>query len=138
VDEAGKTMDEIVAAVKRVTDSWRRIAAASRSRARAIEQVNQAITQMDEVTQQTGAGGRGGGCGGVMEERAQGLAQAVAVFKLAAAGRTRGGERREARASVTQLPRKKALAKGPATVGEKTGCAQVANAKQGRREWEEF
>ncbi|MEK6686641.1 MAG: methyl-accepting chemotaxis protein, partial [Pseudomonadota bacterium] len=47
VDEAGATMDEIVSAVKRVTDIMAEISAASQEQSSGIEQVNQAVTQMD-------------------------------------------------------------------------------------------
>ncbi|HBC81021.1 MAG TPA: methyl-accepting chemotaxis protein, partial [Escherichia sp.] len=49
---AGDTMGDIVAAVKRVTDIMQEIAAASDEQSRGIEQVSQAITEMDNVTQQ--------------------------------------------------------------------------------------
>jgi aerotaxis receptor len=55
VDEAGKTMGEIVSSVKRVTDIMSEIAAASQEQSAGIEQVNQAVTQMDDVTQQNAA-----------------------------------------------------------------------------------
>ncbi|MHB1352707.1 MAG: methyl-accepting chemotaxis protein, partial [Thiobacillus sp.] len=55
VDEAGKTMDEIVSSVKRVTDIMSEIAAASQEQSAGIEQVNQAVGQMDEMTQQNAA-----------------------------------------------------------------------------------
>ncbi|WP_454862615.1 methyl-accepting chemotaxis protein [Paraburkholderia fungorum] len=54
-NEAGKTMMEVTQAVARVTDIMGEIAAASTEQSRGIEQVNQAITQMDEVTQQNAA-----------------------------------------------------------------------------------
>ncbi len=52
VDDAGKTMEEIVESVKRVTDIMSEITAASEEQSHGIEQVNQAIAQMDQVTQQ--------------------------------------------------------------------------------------
>jgi methyl-accepting chemotaxis protein len=51
VAESGKTLDEIVGSVKRVTDMVTEIAAASREQNTGVQQVNQAITQMDQVTQ---------------------------------------------------------------------------------------
>ena len=51
VDQAGRTMSEIVDSVKRVTDIMADISAASQEQSAGIEQVNQAITQMDEGTQ---------------------------------------------------------------------------------------
>jgi methyl-accepting chemotaxis protein len=55
VDESGRTLDEIVTAVKKVTDIVAEIAAASREQSTGIEQVNQAIVQMDTTTQQNAA-----------------------------------------------------------------------------------
>jgi methyl-accepting chemotaxis protein len=52
VDESGRTLDEIVAAVKKVTDIVAEIAAASREQSSGIEQVNKAVMQMDTTTQQ--------------------------------------------------------------------------------------
>jgi len=51
VAESGKTLEEIVGSVKRVTDMVSEIAAASREQNTGIEQVNQAVMQMDQVTQ---------------------------------------------------------------------------------------
>jgi methyl-accepting chemotaxis protein len=55
VDTAGKTMEEIVQSVKRVTDIMTEISAASQEQRAGIEQVNNAVTQMDQVTQQNAA-----------------------------------------------------------------------------------
>ena len=55
VDESGRALQEIVAAVKKVTDIVAEIAAASREQSTGIEQVNRAVTQMDEATQQNAA-----------------------------------------------------------------------------------
>jgi len=55
VDESGKTLGEIVNSVRKVSDIIAEIAAASGEQSAGIEQVNQAITQLDEVTQQNAA-----------------------------------------------------------------------------------
>ena len=55
VEAAGETMEEIVMAVKMVTDIVNEIAAASQQQSAGIDQVNNAITNMDEVTQQNAA-----------------------------------------------------------------------------------
>ena len=55
VQQAGETMEEIVLAVKMVTDIVNEIASASQEQSAGIDQVNNAITQMDEVTQQNAA-----------------------------------------------------------------------------------
>ncbi len=55
VDESGRTLEEIVNSVKKVTDIVAEIAAASREQSSGIEQVNKAIMQMDANTQQNAA-----------------------------------------------------------------------------------
>jgi methyl-accepting chemotaxis protein len=83
VDKAGKTMKEVVTAVKRVTDIMAEITAASSEQSQGIEQVNQAITQMDDVTQQNAAlVEEAAAAAESMEEQAQSLAAAVAAFKV--------------------------------------------------------
>jgi methyl-accepting chemotaxis protein len=84
VDEAGRTMQEIVASVKRVTDIMADITAASREQSTGIEQVNQAIAQMDEVTQQNAAlVEQAAAAAESMEEQSERLTAAVSVFRLA-------------------------------------------------------
>ncbi|HQR13879.1 MAG TPA: methyl-accepting chemotaxis protein [Nitrospira sp.] len=55
VNQSGKTLEEIVSSVKRVTDIIAEITAASQEQAQGIDQVNKAIMQMDETTQQNAA-----------------------------------------------------------------------------------
>ncbi|MFC6280370.1 methyl-accepting chemotaxis protein [Polaromonas aquatica] len=79
--EAGKTMDEVVGSVKRVTGIIAEISTASQEQTAGIEQVNQAITQMDQVTQQNAAlVEESAAAAGLLKEQAGGLAQAVGVF----------------------------------------------------------
>jgi methyl-accepting chemotaxis protein len=55
VTQSGQTLDQIVTSVKKVSDIVAEIAAASREQSAGIEQVNQAVMQMDEMTQQNAA-----------------------------------------------------------------------------------
>ncbi|MDW5443457.1 methyl-accepting chemotaxis protein [Polaromonas sp. SM01] len=83
VAEAGKTMDEIVDSVKRVTDIMAEITAASQEQTSGIEQINQAITQMDQVTQQNAAlVEEAAAAAASLQEQASGLSQVVSVFRL--------------------------------------------------------
>ncbi|KLN53950.1 methyl-accepting chemotaxis protein [Variovorax paradoxus] len=83
VGEAGKTMEEIVSGVKRVTDIIGEITAASHEQAQGIEQVNQAIAQMDQVTQQNAAlVEEAAAAAQSLQEQADSLSQVVATFKL--------------------------------------------------------
>lgn len=82
-DEAGKTMNEIVASVKRVTGIMGEIAAASAEQSAGIEQVNQAIAQMDEVTQQNAAlVEEAAAAAESLQDQAAQLVDAVSVFRV--------------------------------------------------------
>ncbi|CUI03807.1 Methyl-accepting chemotaxis protein I (serine chemoreceptor protein) [Janthinobacterium sp. CG23_2] len=83
VDQAGLTMADIVASISRVTGIMSGIASASVEQTAGIEQVNTAITQMDEVTQQNAAlVEQAAAAAGSMQEQAAHLAQVVGIFKL--------------------------------------------------------
>ncbi|WP_238913857.1 methyl-accepting chemotaxis protein [Achromobacter insolitus] len=83
VERAGATMQEIVASVKRVTDIMGEISAASEEQSSGIDQVNRAVSQMDEVTQQNAAlVEEAAAAAGSLQEQAQRLAEAVSVFKI--------------------------------------------------------
>ncbi|OUL98146.1 methyl-accepting chemotaxis protein [Variovorax sp. JS1663] len=83
VGEAGRTMDEVVASVKRVTDIIGEITAASHEQTLGIEQINQAITQMDQVTQQNAAlVEEAAAAAQSMQEQAGHLVRSVSVFRL--------------------------------------------------------
>jgi len=83
VSQAGATMDEIVASVKRVTDIMGDITVASQGQTSGIEQVNHAIGQMDRVTQQNASlVEQAAAAAALMQEQAATLAQVVSVFKL--------------------------------------------------------
>jgi methyl-accepting chemotaxis protein len=83
VAEAGRTMQEIVASVRRVTDIMGEIMAASQEQTSGIEQVNQAISQMDQATQQNAAlVEQAAAAAGSLQEQAGSLVQAVSVFRV--------------------------------------------------------
>ncbi|MFS2002618.1 methyl-accepting chemotaxis protein [Duganella sp. CT11-25] len=86
VDEAGSTMSEIVASVRRVTDIMGEIAFASQEQLSGIEHINGAITEMDQTTQQNAAlVEQASAAAATMQEQAGHLAAAVGVFKLGSA-----------------------------------------------------
>jgi methyl-accepting chemotaxis protein-1 (serine sensor receptor) len=87
VDEAGRTMTEIIGAVQRVTDIMGEIAAASEEQSGGIDQVARAVTQMDEVTQQNAAlVEEAAAAASSLEDQAGKLRTAVAVFHLEEGG----------------------------------------------------
>jgi len=87
VDTAGSTMADIVASVQRVSTIMSQIALASAEQEAGIEQINEAITQMDTVTQQNAAlVEEAAAAAASLQEQAAGLEQVVSVFKLAPQG----------------------------------------------------
>ncbi|WP_229495891.1 methyl-accepting chemotaxis protein [Massilia polaris] len=82
-DKAGKTMNEVVSSVKRVTEIIGEIAAASAEQAAAIEQVNQAIAAMDHATQQNSAlVEESAAAAASMRDQAGALKHTIAAFSL--------------------------------------------------------
>jgi methyl-accepting chemotaxis protein len=82
-ERAGRTMTEVTQAVQRMTDIMGEISAASSEQSTGIEQVNRAVAQMDEVTQQNAAlVEQAAAAAGAMADQARDLKTAVAVFSL--------------------------------------------------------
>ena len=83
VRDAGLTMDEVVGSVRRVADIMQEITAASSEQSAGIEQVNMAIVQMDQVTQQNAAlVEQAAAAAESMQDQATALNQIVSVFRL--------------------------------------------------------
>jgi methyl-accepting chemotaxis protein len=85
-DQAGRTMGEVVAAIQRVTDLMGEINAASAEQSAGVGQVGQAVTQMDQATQQNAAlVEQSAAAAASLRLQAQRLVQAVSVFSVAPA-----------------------------------------------------
>ncbi|WP_442797936.1 methyl-accepting chemotaxis protein [Pantoea vagans] len=83
VGTAGETMSDIVSAVTRVTDIMGEIASASDEQSRGIDQVGQAVTEMDRVTQQNASlVEESAAAAASLEDQASRLSQSVSVFKI--------------------------------------------------------
>lgn len=83
VDQAGTTMTEVVGAIRRVTDLMGEISAASEEQASGVAQVGQAVSHMDQATQQNAAlVEEMAAAAGRLKTQAQDLVQTVAVFNL--------------------------------------------------------
>jgi methyl-accepting chemotaxis protein len=113
VDQAGKTMTEVVASIARVTSIMNEITTASDEQRAGIEQVNMAITQMDSVTQQNAAlVEQAAAAAASMQEQSARLSEVVGVFKLnklaaplsRAAAPARPPVRHVARAAIGSAP----------------------------------
>ncbi len=87
VEQAGSTMDEIVVSVRRVADIMGEISLASQDQTQGIEQINQAMVQMDQVTQQNAAlVEEAAAAAQSLEAQAQALVQTTSVFRLESQG----------------------------------------------------
>ncbi len=83
VKAAGETMEHIVSSIQAVTDTMQEITTASAEQRSGIEHVNEALGQMDEITQQNAAlVEQAAAAAQSMHDQAVKLAQAVAVFKI--------------------------------------------------------
>jgi methyl-accepting chemotaxis protein len=88
VDEAGVTMAAIIDSVRSVTDIMSEITAASAEQSAGIEQINMAVTQMDQVTQQNAAlVEEAAAASASMQDEAGNLSRAVGVFTLSDSAR---------------------------------------------------
>jgi methyl-accepting chemotaxis protein len=86
VTQSGQTLEKIVASVKKVSDIVAEIAAASREQSSGIEQVNRAVMQMDELTQQNAAlVEEATAASQAMAEQVRGLNEMLARYRVAEA-----------------------------------------------------
>ena len=145
VDQAGATMNEIVESVKRVTDIMGEIAAASQEQTAGIEQINTAITQMDEVTQQNAAlVEEAAAAAESLQDQAANLSQVVSIFKTdgqqSAPAAARQAPRAKEKAALTKRTGG-AVATRPAALARAVSApmpARTAVATTANGDWEEF
>jgi methyl-accepting chemotaxis protein len=91
VEQAGSTMDEVVASFQGVANLVTEISGASREQSSGIEQVTNAVSQMDEVTQQNAAlVEQAAAAAESLEEQARALVKAVGMFNLTGSGSQEG------------------------------------------------
>jgi len=145
VDQAGSTMRDIVDSVRRVTDIMGEITCASQEQTAGIEQSNEAITQMDDVTQQNAAlVEEAAAAANSLQDQADKLARVVSVFNIdgmraaaAAPAQTAGRAPRLAAAGVVSFAGASGNAKRAAPKTrppQRFACAPAAVGA----EWEEF
>ena len=154
VDAAGKTMDDVVGSVKRVSSLIAEIAAASQEQSQGIAQVSETVTQLERVTQQNAAMvEQASAAAASLEDQAGQLAKVVGAFKVeqhagyapvqrASAPRTatplataRSGNPHEAPRTAAALPPQRPVAESPALLQGRPR-ARTASAKA--EGWEEF
>ena len=156
VEQAGATMSEVVASVRRVTDVVAEISAASNEQSDGIEQINHAIVQMDEVTQQNAAlVEQAAAAAQSLQEQSGRLVETVSIFKLSSHEAPRAQPARKpvppkasskpvaaapaapAKAAVAApVPAPKALPAKPAASGSAKAGGKAMAADDG--DWEQF
>ena len=136
VAQAGTTMTEVVDSVKHVTDIMGEILAASQEQSAGIEQVNTAIVQMDEVTQQNAAlVEEAAAAAASLNEQAAHLSTVVAVFKV--------NEHQASRQSVAVQARVEPAVSRPVIAPARRSItssapAKVVNSRNADDDWEQF
>jgi methyl-accepting chemotaxis protein len=143
VEQAGATMAEIVESIRRVTDIMGEITAATGEQAAGIEQINQAITQMDDVTQQNAAlVEEAAAAAKALQDQAGGLSQLVSVFKVGAqydasmTAVTTSAGARSVRPALRPAPTRKLAKQQPSPAAAPKRLA--ATAGSAADDWEEF
>jgi methyl-accepting chemotaxis protein len=141
VGRAGKTMEEVVASIRRVTDIVSEIAAASNEQSAGIEQVNQAIAQMDQVTQQNAAlVEEAAAASESMLDQSQQLSRAVSEFKLSNGAVSATTQRAAPRTVATTVPTERSVKKpvGRAIATRISRPAMAIAPRTSSEDWEEF
>ncbi|MEO8408043.1 MAG: methyl-accepting chemotaxis protein [Oxalobacteraceae bacterium] len=140
VPEARKTMDDIVTAVQQVTDIMSEITTASIEQSSGIEQVNQAVMQMDGVTQQNAAlVEQAAAAAETLQAQGRSLAQGMGVFRL-------GGVQAAPIANRAMHTAPRAIGAAPAAKtqpiriasGQKKPAKRAATVSSSDERWEEF
>jgi len=142
VGQAGATMQDIVDGVKRVADIMAEITAASQEQSDGIGQVNQAVIQMDQTTQQNAAlVEEAATAAESLQDQARALAKAVSVFRIGVGSALPVAAARPVQ-SITPIPQRTAAAVRPAAGGAVVGKPAVVLRKPASRRvsdgWEAF
>ena len=120
VDKAGETMNEVVSSIRRVTDIMGEISAASNEQSAGVAQVGEAVTSMDQATQQNAAlVEEMAAAASSLRNQAQELVQVVAVFKLSSDAQQAHGGLRPVPAPAPAAPRGLPAAPRPAAASAK-------------------
>jgi len=139
VDRAGQTMDEIVQSIGRVTQIMNEITDASDAQHAGIEQVNRAIGEMDQVTQQNAAlVEEAAAAAESMQQQSAQLAQVVSVFKLDVMASPRVATRPAAVVKQSTAPRPAAAVRQASAPAPRRIEAKVVATAAGNDGWEEF
>lgn len=137
VEEAGKTMDEIIASVKQVAEIMSEITAASQEQSTGIEQINQAVIQMDNVTQQNAAlVEEAAASAESLEHQAKDLAGAISIFKVGQQSVMRKDSRTRMLSTAMTPPSEKSSLVYMKRNQHQSACKKTANGRN--EDWSEF
>ncbi|MBS0425195.1 MAG: PAS domain-containing protein [Proteobacteria bacterium] len=139
VDKTGKTMEEIVVAIRNLTEIMSDITSASKEQSTGIEQVNQAVTQMDDVTQQNAAlVEQAAAAAASLEQQANELVGAISIFNLSYSGTKKPGPTvhltNKKKATLTERHETEIIHNGSAKLPQRKKIA----AGGGNDQWSEF
>jgi len=140
VDESGQTLDEIVNSVKKVGDIIAEIAAASIEQSTGIDQINKAIAQMDEMTQQNASlVEEAASASKSMQEQASGLNELMTFFNTGEdSGSSTAGSRRSTERPWSGNKPTEADAPAPKKPVAKKAASAGGSDSGSDSEWEEF
>ena len=134
VEQAGKTMEELVTSVKKVAEIMTEIAAASHEQSSGIEQINRAITQMDTVVQMNASLVEEATAAATsMASQATGLARAVAQFRVDESAAAHAPSLSEA-----PMPLARSASERAAALPPRREPLLTASATAGDEDWKEF
>ena len=141
MDEISEALTEIVVSIKRVTEIVSEIATASAQQSTGIEEVNKALTQMDEMTQQNSAlVEENAATAKTLEQQATAMDERVCFFRLAAGAETAAAPsrpaapaRRPQSTARPAAPSVKAAPKAPARCGRRSLQSRQRRANARRR-----
>ncbi|KVM79502.1 hypothetical protein WK05_21615 [Burkholderia ubonensis] len=141
-EAVGRTMGDVQQAIRRVADINAEISAASDEQSRGIEQVNIAVGQMDEVTQQNAAlVEQASAAAQSLEQQAGQQKRAIAVFKLADSGAAAPAAAVKAPAPAPRAPAARPVARRvtrPAAAPAAASAAPALATTGGADDWETF
>jgi len=142
VDQAGSTMAEVVSSIQRVTDIMGEISQASVEQSAGVAQVGEAVTQMDQTTQQNAAlVEQSAAASESMNSQAKQLMRAIELFKVPQSEPSKGAKTNFAPVTPARSGRPAALSipkAATSTVAPTVGSSPAAPAKSASEEWTSF
>jgi methyl-accepting chemotaxis protein len=141
VTQSGATLEQIVSAVKKVTDIVAEIAAASHEQSSGIDQVNKAVMQLDELTQQNAAlVEQASAASQAMAEQARGLNEKMSAYRVDTAPARHERMAQRAPNKAGKMAAERRMADRPWAAKPAAASAPASRAATGTNDevWKEF